>query len=290
MIRNHDIFAADGNLPLLVRSLLFRNQNDFLPKWNEIKEEKSCRHGRQLSAGVLLLLHRRPHGHPERQKGDNPWVLQLIKRSSQTAQGGDISCPGGMLQHLIDWGFSLIFVRSGILPIPLLSVETGGMGTCSRERRIVSMFFANALRESWEELHLHPFRVSLLGVLPTYSLHLFRRTIFPLVALTDPHWTPSPNREVEKFIEIPLESFFAPSSYGRYLIKASDRVATADPGPWEFPCLIHGEDGREEILWGATFYIIMNFLKIVFNHQLPDLTDKRIRSKVLHADYLTGKR
>jgi len=290
MIRNHDIFAADGNLPLLVRSLLFRNQNDFLPKWNEIKEENSCRHGRQLSAGVLLLLHRRPHGHPEHQKGDNPWVLQLIKRSSQTAQGGDISCPGGMLQHLIDWGFSLIFVRSGILTLPLLSLETGTTGTSRRERRIVSMFFANALRESWEELRLHPFRVSLLGVLPTYSLHLFRRTIFPLVALTDPDWTPNPNREVERFIEIPLESFFDPYSYGRYLIQASDSVATGNPGPWEFPCLIHAQDGGEEILWGATFYIIMNLLKIVFNHQLPDLTDKRIRRKVLHADYLTGRR
>ncbi|MDI9569870.1 MAG: hypothetical protein QM278_03895 [Pseudomonadota bacterium] len=290
MIRNREITASNDNLPLLARSALARNQNDFLSKWREIKGEEGFRHGGQSPAGVLLLLHRRPHDGPDCQKGQNPWVWQLIKRSSQTAQGGDIGCPGGMLQRLVDWGFSLLFIRSGILPMPFSPREDASMGASRQERRVLSLFFANALRESWEELRLHPFRVSLLGALPTHSLNLFRRTIFPLVALTDTQWTPRPNHEVERFIEIPLESFFTPSSYGRYLIQASEQVTPADPGPWEFPCLIHEQDGREEILWGATFYIIMNFMKMVFDHRLPDLNDKRIRRRMLHAEYLTGRR
>jgi hypothetical protein len=157
-------------------------------------------------------------------------------------------------------------------------------------KKTISLFLANALRESWEELHLNPLHVSLLGSLPTYSLHLFRRTIFPLVAITRSDWTPIPNPEVDKIIEIPLTSFFRKDSYGRYMIEASETLPTTDQGPWEFPCLIHEDDDGEEILWGATFYIIMNFLGIVFDFQLPDLHARRIRNKTLNLDYLSGNR
>ncbi len=50
------------------------------------------------------------------------------------------------------------------------------------EYRLICLFLANALRETWEELGLNPMRIRFLGPLPTYSLILFRRTIFPLMA------------------------------------------------------------------------------------------------------------
>jgi hypothetical protein len=74
------------------------------------------------------------------------------------------------------------------------------------------------------------------------------------------------------------------------MIQASETLPTPDQGPWEFPCLIHEDDDGEEILWGATFYIIMNFLRIVFDFQLPNLHSRRIRKKTLNPDYLTGNR
>ena len=278
-----------GELPLAIIKKLSGNPSGFLSKWQDIKGENATGASRRAAAGVLLLLCLRPD--VRRTGAANAiWVFQLIKRSSQTSQGGDISCPGGMLHPLIDWAFSLLFIRSGILsgslPHAGPAAEQGGR----REENIVSMFFANTLREAWEELRLPPLRVSLLGALPTYSLHLFSRTIFPLVALARPDWTPAPNREVARFIEIPVASFFDDNAYGRYLIHAAPGLPTADQGPWEFPCLIHEQGGTEEILWGATFFIITNFLKIVFDHTLPDLRGKRTRSKTLTADYLAGSR
>ena len=214
-----DLNHLDQNdrLPYLIRKSLAECDDDFARKWQDIRQNNHSGQTGQLAAGVLLLLSYRSH-HISDQKKSGAWVLQLIKRSSLTAQGGDISCPGGMLHPLLDWAFSLFFIRSGILTSPPLSSASALAETPSGGKKIISLFLANALRESWEELHLNPLHVSLLGALPTYSLHLFRRTIFPLVAVVRNNWTPIPNREVEKIIEIPLKNFFREDSYGRYMI------------------------------------------------------------------------
>ena len=288
-ILTEDHLKIDKNLPLLIRKILGDHRNDFLEQWQEILRGNVSLTTRQATAGVLLLLRRHPRGGQSGPEGDS-WVLQLIKRSARTAQGGDISCPGGMLHPTVDWAFGMLFIRSGLLPLPPVRGKSYPAGKTARQNKIMATFFANALRESWEELRLNPLHVSLLGILPIYSLHLFRRAIFPLVAVADPDWLPAPNSEVEKLIEIPLGTFFRTDSYGRYLIHASDRMPTPEQGPWEFPCLLHIDDSGEEILWGATFYIIMNFLRIVFAYHLPDLDGTRIRHKILNNDYLTGNR
>ena len=284
-----NLLQQNNRLPSLIRKRLAGHDGDFAGKWQDIRKNNHSGKSGQLAAGVLLLLSYRSHQMSDPMK-PGAWVLQLIKRSFRTAQGGDISCPGGMLHPLIDWAFSLFFIRSGIMAFPLPSCESAHTGASLESKKTISLFLANALRESWEELHLHPQHVSLLGSLPTYSLHLFRRTIFPLVAIARSDWTPVPNPEVDKIIEIPLTSFFREDSYGRYMIQAADTLSTPDQGPWEFPCLIHEDEDGEEILWGATFYIIMNFLRIVFNFQLPDMHSRRIREKTLNPDYLTGNR
>ncbi len=283
------LIKLDKNLPLLVRRVLNGPRGELDQTRPATGESGKNRTPRQSMAGVLLLLKRQPEGsYPG--NGGEKWVFQLIKRSARTAQGGDISCPGGMLSPALDWAFSLIFIRSGRLPLPTLRHDTESHKEYALRKKTTALFFANALRESWEELRLNPLKVTLLGILPTYSLYLFRRTIFPLVALVDPDWSPSPNSEVEKIIEIPLEVFFREESYGRYMIHASAHVPTPEEGPWEFPCLIHADHTGEEILWGATFYIILNFLRLVFAFELPDLRNKRIRHKTLNPEYLTGNR
>lgn len=284
-----NLLQQNDRLPFLIRKGLAPYAGDFAHKWQDIRHNNHAGQASQLAAGVLLLLcHRSDNISDPREPG--AWVLQLIKRSSRVAQGGDVSCPGGMLHPLIDWAFGLFFIRSGFLTCSPLSVGSARAVAASESKKIVSLFLANALRESWEELHLNPLHISLLGYLPTYSLHLFRKTIFPLVAITRNDWTPIPNPEVDKIIEIPLTNFFREDSYGRYMIQASETLPTPDQGPWEFPCLIHEDDDGEEILWGATFYIIMNFLRIVFDFQLPNLHSRRIRKKTLNPDYLTGNR
>jgi len=78
----------------------------------------------------------------------------------------------------------------------------------------ITLFLANAVRESWEEIRLSPFNIRFLGPLPSYSLHLFTRTIFPVVCLVEKKWKFHPNREVEKMVEIPLQSFYNEDNYG----------------------------------------------------------------------------
>lgn len=232
------------------------------------------------AAGVLLLI---------RMEGNTPF-LQLIKRSATVAQPGDLSCPGGMLHGAIDVAFRSLLC-SGAMP-----VIQGRPRELSRlrghlEHRLICLFLANALRETWEELGLNPLRIRFLGPLPTYSLILFRRTIFPLMGMVDAPWMFRPNREVARVVEIPLASFFAEESYGRYVVTYTEVSGSKEEVCQDFPCLIHREpDGTEEILWGATFYIIMKMLKIVFDFDLPDWRKGRPIKRSLRADYLTGQR
>jgi hypothetical protein len=176
----------------------------------------------------------------------------------------------------------------------LLPLFKGEALSSSRKRdnrtfRTILLFLANAARESWEEIGLNPFNVSFLGALPTYSLKIFRRTIFPVVGFIKHPWQYKPNSEVEKIIEIPVNAFFEPENYGRFYIEARNLESGKDYSSSYFPCLIFRHDGDEEILWGATFNIITSFLTIVFERSLPLLNDKaRAISKRGPANYFKG--
>ncbi|OPY14422.1 MAG: putative NUDIX hydrolase [Syntrophus sp. PtaB.Bin001] len=244
--------------------------------WSEQKKH--------LAAGVFLLLQ---YGNQSSASNKEP-VFLLIKRSSTVSQSGDISCPGGMLNPFVDTLISLV----GFVPLlPLFKAETLSYSRMRDNRtfRTILLFLANAARESWEEIGLSPFNVSFLGALPTYSLQIFRRTIFPVVGFINHPWQYKPNSEVDKILEIPVNAFFDPENYGRFYIESRNSESIKDYSSSYFPCLIFKHDGEEEILWGATFNIITNFLSIVFERSLPLLNDKaRTVSKICPANYLKG--
>ena len=150
------------------------------------------------AAGVLLpLLFREsiPGG-----KGQ--FVFQLIKRSSLVPQSGDLSLPGGMLHPVLDRILRPLLIHG---PFPILRGKARAI--CASQQapsfRLITLFLTNALRESWEEIGLSPARVRFLGPLPTYSLTLFRRTIFPLAGFVENPGSLHPNREVEKIVRNP---------------------------------------------------------------------------------------
>ena len=250
----------------------------FSEKVNFIKASKKSDET-WLAAGVLLLLFFR--GKPEQ----GEFVFQLIKRASTVPQPGDISCPGGMLGTFLDPLFRP-FVAHRFSPILREDVLEYAKKRGKSTFRNITLFLTNALRESWEEIGLNPFNVMFLGPLSCADLITFRRTIFPLVGYVKNDWHFRPNWEVEKIIEIPLREFFEDENYGLCLVEASSELKQDVDRAWHFPCFIY----QDEVLWGATFNIIMNFFKIVFDLKLPESHSKRIVRKMLYSDYLTGRR
>lgn len=256
---------------------------DFQATFREIAT--SGRANRRRAAGVLLpLLFRESSQGGSTAEGS--FLFQLIKRSPRVPQPGDLSFPGGMLHPLLDRILRPLLIYG---PFPILrgNARKYAVSQNADSFGLISLFLTTALRESWEEIRLPPSRVFFLGHLPAYNLTLFRRTIFPIAGFVGNPGLLHPNREVEKIIEIPLLSFYQKEYFGCYQIDAGD------PGrkmSFQYPCLIHhGSDGGDEVLWGATFNIIVQFLAIVLDYRLPEWEKGPVIHRSLKPDYLTSR-
>jgi 8-oxo-dGTP pyrophosphatase MutT (NUDIX family) len=240
---------------------------------------------RWLAAGVILLLH-----YHEGTGQEGGFVLQLIKRSSVVPQPGDISCPGGMLHPVADRLLRHL-ISSGLTPIMQGKARSLARAKGVKNMEHISLFLTNALREAWEEIRVNPLNVQFLGALPSRELYVFSRIIFPVVGLVRRDWTFQPNREVERVIEIPLKALFDRNRYGTLTVDIESTLPVrheVEPVR-NFPCFLYTPPGgREEILWGATMSIVMNFLEIVFGFTLPEENSNRVVRKSLRPDYATG--
>ena len=236
-----------------------------------------------LEAGVVLLLHYKSNR-------ENPeYVFQLIKRSEKVKQAGDISCPGGILHPVIDKSVSF-FLKAGIIPTLRKQILNYARHKDKKTISLIRLFLTTALREAWEEIGLIPFNILFLGALPCYSLTSFARTIYPLVCLTSNPFPYRLNSEVDKILEIPLSFFFHDSNYASLEIK-TPIVNRASGQNNKLPCLvIPDETGNVDILWGATFNIITNFLRIISDNSLPLPSSSRTITKVLSNSYISGNR
>jgi 8-oxo-dGTP pyrophosphatase MutT (NUDIX family) len=275
------LFTDPTEFPAMIIAKLGSRHSDFQETFQRIHVGGKTDQ-RHRAAGVLLpLLFREASP-----GGMGRFVFQLIKRSSLVPQPGDLSLPGGMLHPALDRLLRPILLYG---PFPILrgAARTYALQQQTPAFRFITLFLTNALRESWEEIRLSPARVRFLGPLPTYSLTLFRRTIFPLVGFVENPKPPRPNREVEKIVEIPLSSFYREDHFGCFRIGGPGSRGRES---LEYPCLIHRDsDGAEEVLWGATFFIIVSFLGIVMNFRLPEWRNGPIIVRNLRPDYLTGR-
>lgn len=240
------------------------------------------------AAGVLLplLFRESPAGNPLK---EGQFFFQLIKRSAFVPQPGDLSCPGGMLHPFLDHLLRLFLVHG---PFPTLRGAAWKYADCRGPAlfRILTLFLSNAIREAWEEIRLSPLRIRFLGPLPTYSLQRFSRTIFPLAGYIAGPWNPKLNREVEKIVEIPLDAFYRDELFGCLALSSAGPSVSPGETTVRHPCMVHSDsNGKEEILWGATFNIILQFLGIVMEYRLPAWQDRRVIKRELRADYLTGR-
>jgi 8-oxo-dGTP pyrophosphatase MutT (NUDIX family) len=251
----------------------------------EFIRRKSATPERWLAAGVILLLD--VH---ETAGGQCEFFLQLIKRSSEVPQPGDLSCPGGMLHPVTDPLLKHV-VTSGLTPILRGKARALAKARGPGAYDWISLFLTNAVREAWEEVRLNPFNIRFLGPLPSRELYVFSRIIFPVVGLVNSHWRLRPNWEVERIVEIPLAAFFEPENYATLKVEIESKVPfrhQVEPVR-DFPCFLYTPPGgTEEVLWGATMFIIMNFLEIVFGFSLPAVISDRVVRKSLRPDYATG--
>jgi len=275
------LFQQKDIFPRFVRDKLASVPIDY--KEMNLQIDKSRQEGSaHLKAAVVLLLNFKNI------YGKSEYVFQLIKRSDMVSQGGDISCPGGMLQPSRD-NFLNFFLKTKILPAmrgrKASLIQSGDKETAA----LIHLFLTNALREAWEEIGLNPFNIKFLGALPSYSLTLFARTIFPVVCLTPKPFVYRLSSEVENILEIPVSFFFNSDNYAMLDIKTSLGEGT-EPLQYQTPCLIIPDlRGNDDILWGATFNIIHNFLRIISDGTLPSTYSSRTLNKVLTIKYISPR-
>ncbi len=253
---------------------------DFLEQMQAIREKRQ-RGERTTSSGVLLPL--------EQGGSDGELAVILNKRSDYVQQAGDLCLPGGGTDRRLDRVLSRL-LSWGILPTKRSEPFRRLLRSPPREREIFLFILASVLRESWEEMRLPPWKVEYLGSLPTLGMHSFPRVIFPVVGTVRAGWKVRPNWEVETVLRVPLRAFFDPANYGLCeFVVTAPREEGGGPLHWEYPCLVIGALGGEEILWGATFRILMNFMERVFGLSLEGMKPPRRIAKTLSPYYFSGK-
>lgn len=267
-----------------LRGLLFRrlegSHKEFVEKMRFVREKR--REGEKwFPSGVLVPL----EVHPDREET----VFVLNKRSDYVQQPGDLCCPGGGADRRLDRLLANLLVLR-FLPSTWSSPFGRLLRLDRTERDILLFILAGGLRESWEEMRLKPWNVEYLGALPTHEMGNFRRVIFPVVGRIRHKWKPRPNWEVEKLIRLPLDAFFQIENYAicRIVLPSEGREQFGVDS-YEVPCMVLESEGEEEILWGATFRILLTFMSKVFDLPVDRINPTRKIQKVMPEHYYTGK-
>ena len=243
--------------------------------------------GSTTASAVLVPL--------SQQCGDdnNPAVEPCIvfnKRSKRVKQPGDLCFPGGRIAPRLDPLLSR-FLSLPFFPLARWSDWSRWREKRPRQARRLALLFATSLRESFEEMRLNPLGVRFLGPLPSQSLIMFRRVIYPMVA-----WIPRqrrffPNWEVERVVPIPLKYLLNRDHYACYRLRfersEGDRLQ-AETG--DFPCFLYRDPDlpANDVLWGATYRIVMVFLGSVFGFRPPHIGSLPVVHGTLDETYYNG--
>lgn len=213
--------------------------------------------------------------------------LILNKRSPQIRQGGDLCCPGGG----ISWAMDNFLARLlGLLGSPMKRRSArGGRQADQANSRVLNLLLAAGLREAWEEMRLNPLHFKFLGVLPEQHLVMFDRVIYPMVGWASPQPL-KPNWEVDRIVPIALRRLLDPDHYGRFrpMVSPSQDDQPQPLRHEDFPCYIHEDNEGREMLWGATFRITLNFLRLVFDFHPPEIENLPLVHRHLDETYLNG--
>lgn len=234
-------------------------------------------HGRRLFQGniarwddasaVLFLLGEHCEG---RLPGTEQCVV-LTKRSVKVRQPGDLCFPGGRIAPRLDYLLSK-FLTLPLFPLARWPYLSAWRNSKAEDAEHLAMLVATSLRESLEEIGLNPFGVTFLGPLLPEKLELFGRIIYPMVGWIGRQRRFLLNWEVERMVYIPMQRLLNQDNYACYRLSMEPQGGGgAREETRDFPCFRHRIRDGEEVLWGATYRIVMVFLQLVYGFKVPDL-------------------
>jgi len=254
---------------------------DFVEQMRFVEERQEA--GEKYAASAVLLP-------LEFDSTSHEYGVILNKRSTYVQQAGDLCFPGGGTDRRLDRILSRLLAWR-ILPTGRSEPLRRLLRSSYRAREVFLFVLSSVLRESWEEMRLPPWKVEYMGALPTIWMQSFPRVIFPVVGEVRPGWKDRPNWEVERVLRLPLRAFFDPANYAicRFLVQTPSEEGQSTH-EWEYPCLVINDPAGEQILWGATFKILMNFMERVFELPIEQINPSRRVLKELSPYYFTGKK
>jgi hypothetical protein len=233
------------------------------------------------SAAVLCLM-----GLCRQNKRDAPLPCFVFnKRSAKVRQAGDLCFPGGRMMPRIDLYFSL-WLRLPFSPLSRWLYWNWWRKQRPLEARRLLLLLTAGLREGLEEMRLNPLGVRFLGPMPSQRLQMFEREIYPMAVWIERQQHFFPNWEVEKIVPVPISSFLEPAHYARCRISFGPGRERKGRATEVFPCFCLPDRSAPEILWGATYRIVMNFLELVFGFRPPPMDALPVVSKRLGEEYI----
>jgi hypothetical protein len=94
---------------------------------------------------------------------------------------------------------------------------------------------------------------------------------------------------VERIVLIPLSTLLNESRYARYRLYVPPELSRKyNTVTRDFPCFLHVEEDRKEMLWGATYRIVTFFLQQVFGFTPPDMLSLPVVPGILAEEYILG--
>ena len=240
----------------------------------------------QTTSAVLFLLGR----HFRNNKDPAEPSIILNKRSPKVKQPGDLCFPGGGVAPRLDSYLSKLLTLP-FFPLARWPYWSKWRDQGQRESRNLALLFAASIRESLEEMCLNPLGVKFLGPMPSQNLVMFPRVIYPMAGWITRQTRFLPNWEVEKIVRISLRDLLNPDYYARYRLDFGPLYTNGKNGTTQdFSCFVHKEQEENEILWGATYRMVMVFLELVFGFSPPDIESLPVVYGALDKNYLTGSR
>ena len=184
-----------------------------------------------------------------------PEVVREPKFSERAPADAAVLVP--LVQH--DDGLSVLLTqRTAHLPTHAGQIAFPGGKVDAQDSGV----HAAALRETHEEVGLHPRHVEVIGQLPVYitgtGFH-----VTPVVALVQPPFELTPNPgEVDAVFEVPLAFLMDPAHHRRHAFDWQGRQRQWFSMPY-LQTLPEASDPVERFIWGATAGMLRNFYRFL---------------------------